>query len=119
MKSSLHSAQTGWAKSGARVTHGSSAMSPSPAEFAKDADRLRRFEQEARATSALNHPNILTVYDTGTHETRPYIVAELLVGEELRGDEAGGHRPTQGGGLCATDSRGVGRRRARQRDRSS
>src|SRR6266540_3798156 len=55
-----------------------------PAEFAKDADRLRRFEQEARATSALNHPNILTVYDTGTHETRPYIVAELLVGEELR-----------------------------------
>src|SRR5262245_26259253 len=55
-----------------------------PAEFAEDADRLRRFEQEARATSALNHPNILTVYDTGTHETRPYIVAELLVGEELR-----------------------------------
>jgi serine/threonine protein kinase len=55
-----------------------------PTEFAKDADRLRRFEQEARATSALNHPNILTVYDTGTHETRPYIVAELLVGEELR-----------------------------------
>jgi serine/threonine protein kinase len=55
-----------------------------PAEFAKDADRLRRFEQEARATSALNHPNILTVYDTGTHETGPYIVAELLVGEELR-----------------------------------
>ena len=55
-----------------------------PASFANDADRLRRFEQEARATSALNHPNILTVYDIGTHENAPYIVAELLAGEELR-----------------------------------
>ena len=55
-----------------------------PAEFAKDADRLRRFEQEARATSALNHPNILTIYDIGTDGNSPYIVAELLDGEELR-----------------------------------
>lgn len=55
-----------------------------PADFAKDADRLKRFEQEARATSALNHPNILTVYDIGTHEGAPYIVEELLEGEELR-----------------------------------
>ena len=55
-----------------------------PADFARDADRLRRFEQEARATSALNHPNILTVYDIGTHEDSPYIVAELLEGEEFR-----------------------------------
>ncbi|MEK6325273.1 MAG: protein kinase, partial [Acidobacteriota bacterium] len=55
-----------------------------PASFANDEDRLRRFEQEARATSALNHPNILTVYDIGTHEGAPYIVAELLEGEELR-----------------------------------
>ena len=55
-----------------------------PAEFAKDADRLKRFEQEARATSALNHPNILTIYDIGNHEGAPYIVAELLEGEELR-----------------------------------
>src|SRR5262245_52968082 len=55
-----------------------------PAEFAKDEDRLRRFEQEARATSALNHPNILSVYDIGTYEHSPYIVAELLEGEELR-----------------------------------
>src|SRR6478735_8252963 len=55
-----------------------------PANFATDADRLNRFEQEARATSALNHPNILTVYDIGTHNGSPYIVAELLEGEELR-----------------------------------
>ena len=55
-----------------------------PADFAKDADRLRRFEQEARATSALNHPNILTVFDIGNHEGSPYIVSELLEGEELR-----------------------------------
>jgi Tol biopolymer transport system component len=55
-----------------------------PADFANDADRLKRFEQEARATSALNHPNILTIYDIGTHEGAPYIVAELLEGEELR-----------------------------------
>src|SRR5881409_1924332 len=55
-----------------------------PANYATDPDRLKRFEQEARATSALNHPNILTVYDIGTHEGSPYIVAELLQGEELR-----------------------------------
>jgi len=55
-----------------------------PPNYVTDADRLKRFEQEARATSALNHPNILTVYDIGTHEGSPYIVAELLAGEELR-----------------------------------
>src|SRR5262245_51217445 len=54
-----------------------------PGEFARDTDRLQRFEQEARATSALNHPNILTIYDIGTYEGAPYIVAELLEGEEL------------------------------------
>lgn len=59
-----------------------------PAEFAQDSDRLRRFEQEARATSALNHPNILTVYDFGTTPPEnggsPYLVMELLEGTELR-----------------------------------
>lgn len=55
-----------------------------PASFASDADRLRRFEQEARATSVLNHPNILTVYDIGNQDGSPFLVAELLEGEELR-----------------------------------
>jgi len=55
-----------------------------PPELAADPDRLRRFEQEARAASALNHPNILTVYDVGAHEGAPYLVTELLEGESLR-----------------------------------
>jgi serine/threonine protein kinase/WD40 repeat protein len=55
-----------------------------PAKFAADPDRLRRFEQEARAAGQLNHPNILTVHDTGTHEGAPYIVTELLEGQSLR-----------------------------------
>src|SRR5438132_2828092 len=64
-----------------------------PADFAQDADRLRRFEQEARATSALNHPNILTIFDIGTHEGAPYIVAELLDGAELRAQLQDGPLP--------------------------
>lgn len=55
-----------------------------PSEMSSDEDRLRRFEQEAKATSALNHPNILTVFDIGEHDGSPFIVAELLDGEELR-----------------------------------
>jgi Tol biopolymer transport system component len=55
-----------------------------PAEYAADAERLRRFEQESRATGALNHPNILTLYDVGTANGQPYLVMELLDGETLR-----------------------------------
>lgn len=55
-----------------------------PAIYANDRDRLTRFEQEARSTSALNHPNILTVHDIGTNNGSPYIVTELLSGAELR-----------------------------------
>ena len=64
-----------------------------PAEYAADADRLRRFEQEARAASALNHPNILVVHDVGTHEDAPYLVTELLEGATLRDRLAGGALP--------------------------
>jgi hypothetical protein len=52
--------------------------------FAESPDRLRRFGQEARAAAALDHPNILAVYDTGTHEGAPYVVSELLHGQTLR-----------------------------------
>src|SRR5260370_14640226 len=47
-------------------------------------DHLRRFEQEARAAAALNHPNILAIYDVGFEGTTPYIVSELLEGKNLR-----------------------------------
>src|SRR5215471_16669607 len=55
-----------------------------PASFSRDPDRLRRFEQEARAAAALNHPNILAVYQMGTHEGAHYLVSELLEGSTLR-----------------------------------
>jgi serine/threonine protein kinase len=55
-----------------------------PASFAADSERLRRFEQEARATGMLNHPNILALYDVGTFEQSPYLVTELLEGQTLR-----------------------------------
>src|SRR5512134_1769999 len=56
-----------------------------PQSAATDPDRLRRFEQEAKAAGALNHPNILAVYDVGSHESSPYIVSERLEGDTLRG----------------------------------
>src|SRR5262245_47665915 len=61
-----------------------------PASFSADPDRLRRFEQEARAAGLLNHPNITAVYDIGSHEGAPYVVSELLEGETLRSVIAGG-----------------------------
>ena len=56
-----------------------------PSLFSADSDRLRRFEQEARAAAALNHPNILAVFQMGTYESAPFLVSELLEGETLRG----------------------------------
>src|SRR5271168_3093709 len=55
-----------------------------PDSFARDADRLRRFEQEARAVAALNHPNILAIHDIGKYNGAPYLVSELLEGASLR-----------------------------------
>ena len=66
-----------------------------PEAVAADADRLRRFEQEARATGLLDHPNILAVYDVGTDGGRPYVVSELLEGETLRGRLAEGALPVR------------------------
>jgi serine/threonine protein kinase len=55
-----------------------------PSFLSSNPERLRRFEQEARAAAALNHPNILAVYQMGTYEGAPYLVSELLEGETLR-----------------------------------
>jgi eukaryotic-like serine/threonine-protein kinase len=55
-----------------------------PAELSSDAGRLRRLEKEARAASALNHPNIVTIYEIGTFESLSYIAMELVAGKTLR-----------------------------------
>src|SRR5437667_6156840 len=55
-----------------------------PQAFSADRERLRRFEQEARSAAALNHPNIISVHDMGTADGSPYIVSELLEGQNLR-----------------------------------
>jgi serine/threonine protein kinase len=61
------------------------------AEVARDPDRIKRFEQEARAAGALSHPNVCAIYDLGTYEGSPYVAMELLEGESVR--ERLGHGP--------------------------
>ncbi len=87
-----------------------------PASFSADADRLRRFEQEAQAAGSLNHPNILAIYDIGTHDGNPYIVSELLEGETLRDRLSGGalsprkalgHALQVAHGLAAAHEKGI------------
>jgi hypothetical protein len=87
-----------------------------PQSAATDPERLRRFEQEAKAAGALNHPNVLAVYDVGTHESLPYIVSELLDGDTLRAEiRAGGLTPRKAvehavqiaRGLAAAHQRGI------------
>jgi Tol biopolymer transport system component len=85
-------------------------------EFTADPDRLQRFEREARAAGSLNHPNVLTVYDVGSHEGSPYLVTELLEGETLQARMGKGALPLRtalevGGqvaaGLAAAHERGI------------
>src|SRR5438128_616933 len=64
-----------------------------PSSYSDDKDRLHRFEQEACAAGALNHPNILIVHDIGTHDGSPYVVSELLEGETLRQRVGGTAQP--------------------------
>jgi eukaryotic-like serine/threonine-protein kinase len=87
-----------------------------PQSFAQDSDRLRRFEQEARVVGALNHPNILAIYDIGSHEGSPYLVSELLEGQTLRQQMDGAPLPQRKAidyamqiarGLAAAHEKGV------------
>src|SRR5262249_40813803 len=64
-----------------------------PSFLSHDPDRLRRFEQEARAAAALNHPNILGLFQMGTYQGTPYLVSELLEGGTLRDHLMGGSVP--------------------------
>jgi eukaryotic-like serine/threonine-protein kinase len=57
-----------------------------PASLSQDVDRLRRFEQEAKAVAALNHPNIMAIHDIGEQGGVPYLVSELLEGNSLRAE---------------------------------
>ncbi|MDQ6891759.1 MAG: protein kinase [Acidobacteriota bacterium] len=66
-----------------------------PGSFSSDPERMRRFEQEARAAGVLNHPNVTAVYDIGTHDGAPYVVQELLEGETLRTRLSGGALPVR------------------------
>jgi eukaryotic-like serine/threonine-protein kinase len=79
-----------------------------PPAFAENADRLRRFEQEARATGAVNHPNLLTVFDVGTHDGLPFIVSELLEGGTLRDRLQRPLSPRKAVEYAAQIARGIG-----------
>ena len=87
-----------------------------PTAFSTDEDRLERFEQEARATGILNHPNILAIHDIGTHDGAPYVISELLEGSTLRERMAGGPLPYRktldyaqqiASGLAAAHAKGI------------
>src|ERR1700722_7764115 len=66
-----------------------------PEALANDADRLRRFEQEARTIAALNHPNILGIHDIGVHDGAPFLVSEFLDGQTLREKLVSGPLPVR------------------------
>jgi Tol biopolymer transport system component len=66
-----------------------------PEGWTQDADRLRRFEQEARTIAALNHPNILGIHDIGTHDGAPFLVSEFLEGATLREKLTAGRLPVR------------------------
>src|SRR5262245_17237858 len=87
-----------------------------PEAISQDRDRLRRFEHEARAAAALSHPNVLVVYDVGSHDGAPYVVMELLEGETLAARLKRSRLPVEkaveitvqvASGLSATHIRGV------------
>ncbi len=90
-----------------------------PDDVASDPDRLKRFEREAKATAALSHPNVLTVFDVGREGGRAYLVFDLLEGSTLGTRLARGRLPTaealayavqMARGLAAAHARGIAHR---------
>ena len=73
--------------------HREVALKVIPRERSLDSERIRRFEQEARAAGTLSHPNVCAVYELGSHEGSPFVVMELLEGESLREHLQGGALP--------------------------
>ena len=71
-----------------------------PPSCSDDADRIRRFTQEAQAAAALNHPNILAVYQIGQERELTYIISELLEGETLRERLRSGPLPVRKAHIC-------------------
>jgi serine/threonine protein kinase len=65
-----------------------------PGAYSSDPERLRRFDQEARAAGALNHPNVVAIFDVGSHEGAPFVVTEPLYGHTLRTRLNDGPPPT-------------------------
>src|SRR5208282_2743070 len=87
-----------------------------PGSFSADPDRLQRFAQECRAAAALNHPNILSIFDIGEDRGAPYVVSELLEGETLRDRLRGAALPSRkaidyarqvASGLAAAHEKGI------------
>ena len=87
-----------------------------PANAVGNPDRLRRFEQEARAAGSLNHPNVVAIFEIGLHEGAPFVVSELLAGETLQDLLAGGPLPLRkvvdyatqiSNGLAAAHDKGI------------
>ena len=84
-----------------------------PSGFATDPERMRRFEDEARTASSLNHPNVVTIHDVGREEGTAFIAMELVEGESLRERLAGGPMtPEHAAGMAAQIADGLARAHA-------
>jgi serine/threonine protein kinase len=99
-----------------------------PTRFRSDPSFLSRFEREARAAAAVSHPNVMALYDVGSHEGAPYLVCELLDGETLRAKLGRGSLPAARAldwarqivrGLAAAHDRGLVHRDLNRRTSSS